>query len=344
MNGDDWALWESIGVFVLAGAAILVFGILMTRVAAELARRTGLGEALLGALFIGVSTSLPEIVASTSAAYNGHPDLAASNALGSVAGQTAFLALADMSYRKANLEYSAASAANLMLAVFVIILLSIVLLAFALPEAAWWRVHPASVLLVAAYLYGIRLVSRVQDRPMWFPVHGGEERGAGAGSAASGDAGVRRLWLRFAYSAASTAAAGWLLAHSAVEISAYTGLSETVVGGLFTGVTGSLPELVSALSAVRIGALTLAVGGILGSNAFDTVIVGLSDLAYVEGPIFAGMGGDLVFLVALGILLTSIQLMGMVYREKHGVGNIGMESALVLGLYAGAFGLMFAIG
>jgi cation:H+ antiporter len=110
------SFFASLALFSLAGALILVFGTMITRVAVQLAKVTGLGEAVMGALFLGARTSLPEIATSVTAAIVGHADLAMSNAIGSVAGQTAFLALADMAYRHANLEHAAASAENLMLA------------------------------------------------------------------------------------------------------------------------------------------------------------------------------------------------------------------------------------
>ena len=108
--------------------------------------------------------------------------------------------------------------------------------------------------------------------------------------------------------------------------------------------TGSLPELVSALSAVRIGALTLAVGSILGGNAFDTLIVAFSDVAYPQNSIFSAAGEDRIFMLALSVLLTSILMMGLVYREKYGIGNIGMESFLILSIYLGAFSLLMIKG
>jgi cation:H+ antiporter len=152
------------------------------------------------------------------------------------------------------------------------------------------------------------------------------------------------LWLRFSLTALATALGGWLLAITAVPIARQTGLSETVVGGLLTGLAGSLPELVTALAAVRIGALTLAVGDILGGNTFDALIVAFSDFAYPGGSIFAAASREQGFLLALAALLTSILLMGLVYREKHGVANIGLESFLVLTLYLGAFALLFVAG
>jgi cation:H+ antiporter len=47
--------------FLGAGLVIAVFGSLMTRTADQLADATGLGEALMGAVFLGGSTSIPGI-------------------------------------------------------------------------------------------------------------------------------------------------------------------------------------------------------------------------------------------------------------------------------------------
>jgi cation:H+ antiporter len=42
---------------------------------------------------------------------------------------------------------------------------------------------------------------------------------------------------------------------------------------LITSTCTSIPELVTAVAAVRQGSLTLAVGGIVGGNAFDTLFM-----------------------------------------------------------------------
>ena len=86
----------SISIFIVAALLIGIFGVLMTHVARKLAAETGMGEAVMGALFIGASTSLSGITASVTAASYGHAELAVSNALGGIAAQTMFLAVADM--------------------------------------------------------------------------------------------------------------------------------------------------------------------------------------------------------------------------------------------------------
>jgi cation:H+ antiporter len=178
---------------------------------------------------------------------------------------------------------------------------------------------------------------------MWVPRRTVETRTADKDHGKRGEA-TLLLWLRFAMFATMTAIGGWLLAITAVPVVRHTGLSETLVGGLFTGLTGSLPELVTALAAVRMGALTLAVGDILGGNAFDALIVAFSDWTYREGSIFAAASRDQGFLLALASVLTAILLMGLVYREEHGVANIGLESVLLLAFYIGAFAMLFAFG
>jgi len=153
-----------------------------------------------------------------------------------------------------------------------------------------------------------------------------------------------RLWLLFVLAAIMTGFAGWMLARTAVPIAIHTGLSETVVGGVLTGLTGSLPEFITALAAVRLGALTLAVGDILGGNAFDALIVAFSDWSYPGESIFSAAGPDMIFLLALTLLLVSILLMGMLHREKHGIVNIGLESFMVLILYVGAYAMLLGLG
>jgi cation:H+ antiporter len=113
----------------------------------------------------------------------------------------------------------------------------------------------------------------------------------------------------------------------------HTGLSETLVGSLFTAVATSLPELVTAVAAVRQGALTLAVGGIIGGNTFDVLFLVFSDVAYREGSIYHAISDQPLFIISLTILLTSFLMLGLIRRERRGVANIGFESMAVLIFY-----------
>ncbi|MDX1581562.1 MAG: sodium:calcium antiporter, partial [Alphaproteobacteria bacterium] len=80
-------LFSAIGLFLLAAGIITAAGIKMAETADRLADRTGLGEALFGAVLLGGSTSIPGIVTSAATAAQGYPELAFSNAVGGIAAQ-----------------------------------------------------------------------------------------------------------------------------------------------------------------------------------------------------------------------------------------------------------------
>lgn len=325
-------------IFVLAAAVIAVAGVALTKRAEEIARITGLGQLLTGAILIGAVTSLSGSILSVTAALEGNASLAVSNAVGGIAVQTTFLAIADMVYRRANLEHAAASEPNLLQATILIALLTLPMMAITLPGIHVSGVHPISILIVAGYVLGLHLTRDAERAPMWHPrltseTEQDEDVDEDTPAAV-------RTWVSFAVLAALVAASGWVLSQVAPRISAQTGLSESVVGGLFTAVTTSMPELVVAVTAVRRGALTLAVGDILGGNSFDVLILTVSDVVYRNGTIYAAVGSDELAWMGLGVLLVAVLLAGMLRREKHGFGNLGFETVLLMTLYfAGAVGI-----
>ena len=330
-------------VFVLAAIVIAFVGVTMTKIADKLAAKTGLGEAIVGAIFLGGSTSLPGIITSVSTAAGNHPQLAISNALGGIAAQTAFLGLADIVYSQANLEYAAASATILSQGTLLITFLVLPLMAIATPEITLWQIHPVSFLLPIAYVFGLRLVSSAKQNPMWLPKNRQKTESSTEEDVETKESSLTGLGIRFALCALVIGLAGYVVAESGVAIVESTNVSESVVGGLFTAVCTSLPELVTSIAAVKQGALTLAVGGIIGGNSFDVLFMAFADFAYRQGSIYHALTQSQSFIIALTILMTSILLLGLLRREKYGIGNIGFESFLILVLYCGGFLLLFFV-
>lgn len=329
---------SSVITLSIAALVIVTAGSRLARVADELADRTGLGEAMFGIFLLAGVTSLPDFAATLSAALDARPNLAMSNVMGSMAANLMFLGIADLVYRKANLEHAAASPTNLMQAALSIVLLSLPLLAIATPPVSMWGIHPITPVIVATYLFGLQMVRSTEDRPMWFPRYTfqtvpdrPEHRSHG---------GLAKAWISFVALAVVTGIAGWVLMESAKVISDQTGLSETLVGGLFTALFTSSPELITTIAAIRQGALTLAVSNIFGTNCFNILVVATADGGYPGGSIYHDMAALQMTWGLVSILMTAILLMGMVRRETYGIVRIGFESALILMVYAVALGIV----
>lgn len=330
-----------VGLFAVATLGIALAGTRIAMTADRLADRAGLGEALVGGLLLGGSTSASGILVSVSAAAQGYADISISNALGGIAGQTAFLALADIAYRKANLEHAAASVPALTQGTVLICLLSLPLLAMGGPDVTLWHIHPATLLLFAVYFFGLRLIVESRDKPMWFPRMTRQTVPDEPQEPVGGKRALRHLWLEFVFLGLVLGSCGYILMLAGVQISAQTGLSALAVGGIFTALATSLPELITTIAAVRMGALTLAVGGILGGNMFDVLFIAAADVAYDEGSIYHAIGPEQQYLTALSIVMTTVILLGLLRRERYGMGRIGLEGVVILSLYV--FGIGFVL-
>jgi len=336
-------LQEAIICFIIATIVIGVAGTKLAKEADRLADITGLGEALFGAVFLGGTTSLPGIITSVTAAYNGHPELAVSNAIGGIAAQTLFLSIADISYRKINLEHAAASFTNLMQGVLLLGLLAFILMGISGPETTIFHVHPTSLLLIVFYILGTKLISKAKDYPMWLPRMTRQTVEDVPDKENLQPKYPFLIYLKFIILAASVAVAGYFVARTGIVIANETPLSEGFVGMLFTAIATSLPELVVSIAAVRQKALTLAVGNIIGGNSFDILFVAFADLAFNKGSILHAISQDQVFSIALTMLMTSTLILGLLHREKQGIGKIGWESLLIIVFYlAGNLWVFFA--
>lgn len=317
----------------------MTIGVRFTHLVDELADRTGVGEALAGAVLLGAVTSLPGLVTTITGAASGQADFAVSNAIGGIAAQTTFLVLADLAYRRVNLEHAAASLPNLVQTLLLLAMIGVVLVAVAGPEIAVLWLHPASVVLVVMYVYGLLLTQRVREQPMWRPRTTSDTVVDEPDTDGSTSRSLRSLWLSFAWMAATVGVLGYLVGRAGISVMEATGMSGSLVGGLFTSVITSLPELITVLTAVRIGATTLAVSDIVGGNTFDVLFIAAADLFFTGGSVYHDAGAGSVLLLALTVLLVSLLAAGLVTRERRFIGFEGI--AILVAYAAGVVALFF---
>jgi len=329
--------------FAACAVVIAFFGSKMAGYADIIADRTGFGEALIGSVMLGAGTSMPGIVTSITTAASGAADLSVSNAMGGIVAQTMFLALADIFYKRVNLEHAGVSAVNLGQATVLIVLIALPVMAWAAPPFAIWGVNPLSPVLIAVYLIGLHNAHRIHQEPMWLPKQTDDTQEDVADEDDKSQS-LAMLFVLFGGLVAIVGLAGYAVGEIGIALSDRLGLSGALVGSLATATVTSLPELVTTIAAVRRRAPQLAIGGIVSGNMFDSLFVAASDFAYREGSIYHAISDATLFWMGLVIVMTAVLLLGMLRREREGPGKIGWESVMLIGLWAIGTGLQIYRG
>jgi cation:H+ antiporter len=195
-----------------------------------------------------------------------------------------------------------------------------------------------SMLLLIFYVFGMRVVFRqeIMKRRQREQEKVVEGQAAEDSKQPSRRESLRRALIGFGTAALGLLIAAPFLASSANEIAEQTGITASFIGTSLVGITTSLPELVTATAAVRLGAFDLAVGNLFGSNAFNMAAFFFVDLAYRSGPLFNTVSDVHAMTALWSILLMSAALMGIIYRVEERYMLIEPDSfAIILGYCLG---------
>lgn len=118
---------------------------------------------------------------------------------------------------------------------------------------------------------------------------------------------------------------------SAVEIAQIFGISDMVIGLTIVAIGTSLPELASSVAAARKNAHEIAVGNIIGSNLFNSLmVVGLSGLI---GPTVVSQQTLMRDMTVMGLLTVLLFIFALRFKGKEGGINRSQGFFLLL-IYA----------
>jgi cation:H+ antiporter len=332
----------AIAQFALSAVIIIVAGSILTRCADEIADITQFGRLLIGSILLAGATSLPELAVDVSAASMNVPDVGMGDLIGSCLMNLIILAVADLLQKTRGALLSRLAAAHALSGVLSIALVAAVGL-FVLFES---KLGPAGVLgmswgsivVVFGYLIGVRMVYYDQQSSMRQAAAAAEP----ATRRGSPRVSLTRAMCVFAAAAVCIVVIAPLLARSADRIANFSGLGGTFVGTTLVAFSTSLPELVSTLAALRMGAADLAIGNIFGSNAFNMLIVVAMDMAY-QGPLLAAVSPAHAITCFGAILTSSVVILGQLYRVERRIIFLEPDAALILALSFGTLWLVYLV-
>lgn len=323
-----WIHWLQLA---LCAALILVAGTRLSRYGDVIARHTGLGGGWIGLALMASVTSLPELVTGiASVTVADVPDIAVGNVLGACVLNLAMMVVLDALHRHASI-YQVASQGHALGAAFGIVMLGVVAFGMLAAPALDLRVGHVGLVtpaLLALYLVAIRTIYQY-------------ERGAAAVAAAAASAvepvpemTLRRAAVRYAVAAAVVVGAALWLPFVAADLAAAMGWTDGFVGTLLVAITTTLPELTVTIASVRIGALDMAIGNLVGSNLFNLAILGVDDLVYLDGPLLAAAAQAHVLSAVSAAVMSGALIVALVARPQARLLNfVGWTSVALALIY-----------
>lgn len=338
------------GLFLIASVGVWFTASKLTKYLDLISDRTGMGKAFAGILLLGIATSLPEIATTGTAAVSGSSDLAVSNLMGGVSIQIALLAFIDFFAIKGRaLTSRSPKAVLIMQGVILILTISMAIAAISAKEIfTFLNVGLWSLIIFITYVMGIFAVHRYGKDPKWSPraeekIENEDDTYKKVLKGKFKDVSTKNLVLRFGVMAAGVLTAGYFVTTSAEHIVKLTGISSSFIGATLLALATSLPEISTTWSAAKLGAYSMAIGNILGTNTLEVALLFPADLLYREGPIISKAGNSAVFLAGIGAILTCIYVWGMLERRDKTFLRMGIDSFLIILIYAGGmvvFGFM----
>lgn len=144
----------------------------------------------------------------------------------------------------------------------------------------------------------------------------------------------------YVLSALVIVAAAPFMADAAGKIAELSGLGKTFVGMTLVALCTSLPELVASLTALRIGAVDLAIGNVFGSNSSNMLLLVPLDLAH-RGPLLANISPTHALTAIATVLVTAVAVLGQLYHAERRRKIIEPDAITVIALVLATMAMVY---
>lgn len=322
-NGLTNSLWGALLLFAMGVILLIKGGDWFVDSAVGIAKRFRVPEIIIGATVVSIGTTLPEVMVSVTAALNNNGAIAYGNAIGSIICNTALIAALTIAIRPAPVNKKAIKTPVLFFFVS-----AAIYVAAAYGFGRFDRCLGVVMLLVFAAYMSMTIYNGFKN-----PVeaHADAEEEEANGSL------IKDLVVLVA-SAALIAVGADMLEGSSVALSLMAGIPTEVVGVTVVALCTSLPELVTAVTALLKGHGALSLGNIIGANIFNLVLVSgaavtISPFAIPEGSKLFGYNTSQLFEIPLMVAVMALMTLPALFKGKlhrwQGVALLGIYAAFV---------------
>lgn len=324
----------NIVLFLVGAVGVWFIGSRLVVYADEIADRHRIGRALMGLVFLAAATSMPEIITTVVAAISGNASLVLGNLLGGITLQFAILAIADGFVLGVAITSFPRKTTTILEGVVLALLMALLIAILSLNEyAVLGHVGLGSTFLAVCYLAAIILLRRHDDGVSWVPVEIPEPGDVDEESvfvSSFPELGASALNLRFVGLSCGLVLAAFLTVEMTERISIQTSIGSGFVGVTLLAGATSLPELSTTIAAVRLGAYTMAISNIFGSNLIMLALIWPADVLFAQGPILLEFEPVLWLASISGLIITLVYICGLLVRSRRSLFGLGYDSLAVL--------------
>lgn len=320
--------------FIICAVIIFFAGSRLAKYGDAIAEKTGLCRAWLGIVLLAAVTSLPELANGISAVTVANsPDLAVGDLLGACMMNMFTLALLDVFFwiRKRKSIFIKPKESNLLSTLFGVVILAFAAFALALSQFFF----DFQILGVSVYTIGIFIIYLLAQKYLYAHSVGEQSEGKERYSHISDF----QTYFYFLLSALIVIAAGSWLPFIGSEIVSVMGWGKTFVAVLFLALATTLPEMSVSIAALRLGAVGMSIGNLVGSNIFNVAILFVVDIFYRPGSLLSSVSINMIYAAFFGAVL-----LGIVYFSlKKRIAN-HIPSLIIILLYIFSLFFLFQIG
>lgn len=322
-NGLTNGLWGSLLLFIVGVLLLIKGGDWFVDGAVGIAKRFHVPEIIIGATVVSIGTTLPEVMVSVTAAVNHNGAIAYGNAIGSIICNTALIAALTIAIRPAPVNKK-----TIVTPVVFFFISAAIYMVAAYIFGGFDRWLGIVMLLVFGVYMAVTTYSGFKN-----PIEAQVEEGE------SHDSSFLKDVILLVFSAILIAIGADMLEGSSVSLATMAGIPTEVVGVTVVALCTSLPELVTAVTALMKGHGALSLGNIIGANIFNLVLVSgaavtISPFAIPEGSKLLGYNTSQLIEIPLmvgvmGLMTLPALIKGKLHRWQ-GVTLLGIYVAFVI--------------
>lgn len=295
--------------FSISAFLVIFAGYYLTEYGDEISEKSSISGGFIGFFLLALTTSLPELITSISAIYfQGEPQLALGNIFGSNLFNIGIIFLLDFFSKKG--AFADAKKENIVSIAYILIisLLAIIPMIFnslfninILPSMP---INIESILILLFYIYILRTFNNsVEEEQKELDFNKGES--------------LVPVYLKFALMGAIIVVSGIFLTKSVDQIAEAYNLGKTFAGSMFLAFVTSLPEATVSISAIRIGAINMALGNVLGSNVFNVLIIFFADIFTKRQLLYIDELKSSIITGVFSLLIAAVALYGIIKKSKN---------------------------